>query len=64
GTQADQYAGTVLTIEGFTSRESVLPGGKVDLHVSAAGGRPYRARGRSAGEAVPPHRRRGGSFGP
>ncbi|MFN8108666.1 MAG: DUF6605 domain-containing protein [Thermoleophilia bacterium] len=42
GTMADQYAGVVRTIDGYTGADSVLPGGSLDLHVSSQGGRAYR----------------------
>ncbi|MCB9011902.1 MAG: PKD domain-containing protein [Actinobacteria bacterium] len=42
GTVSDQYAGTVNTIEGFTSDDSLVPGQQLELHVSANSGWAYR----------------------
>ena len=42
GTTAQQYAGQVASIAGYTSEQSVAPGGQVQLHVSTASGLRYR----------------------
>ncbi|MFN8111296.1 MAG: DUF6605 domain-containing protein, partial [Thermoleophilia bacterium] len=42
GSTADQYAGNVLSVTGYPTQQSILPGGQLQLHVSVAGGESYR----------------------
>ncbi len=42
GTTAQQYAGVVASIYGYTAEQSVAPGGQVQLHVGTAAGLRYR----------------------
>jgi hypothetical protein len=42
GTTAQQYAGVVTSIDGYTAEQSVAPGGQVSLHVGTAAGLRYR----------------------
>lgn len=42
GTLAQQYAGTLRSIDGYTSDDSLVPGEQLQLHVSAAAGVSYR----------------------
>ncbi len=42
GSTAQQYAGTVTSIQGYTAEQSVAPGGEVDLHVATVAGLRYR----------------------
>ena len=42
GTAAQQYAGTVVSIDGYTAEQSVAPGGQILLHVGVATGLRYR----------------------
>jgi hypothetical protein len=42
GTLAQQYDGTVVSIDGYAAEQSVAPGGRLDLHVGVAPGLGYR----------------------